>query len=254
MKDEVTWKSAVRGVLERLPQNFVLDEIRPYHAELGRLFPQNMHVEAKIRQTLQILRNRGELEFLGGGRYRRLVGRPHFSCLLDVSLGENYKSKSQMARAIIEPWAEFNLYCLECRSDDISALPNNTKVADLRCPACETTYQIKSSTNRFGDTVLGGEFETYRSALEAGSFPNLMLVEWDARFSCVFVVQAIHGAVITEERIVPRKMLRQSARRAGYRGCVIKIAGLPRIDLVMPQLRDPNDCRSDWRPRHRDPA
>lgn len=247
MKRELTWKSATEGILRGLPSLFTLDDIRPYHSVLEKLFPNNRHVEAKIRQTLQILRDRGVVEFLGSGRYRKRVVLPQFSCLLDMTPGEKYASRSQAARAVIEPWAAFNLYCLECPSDDVSALPNNSKVADLRCPSCNTAYQIKSSNGRFGDAIHGGEFNTYRAALDPGPFPNLLLVEWDPRFSCVFVVQAIKGAEIGEQHIVPRNPLSATARRAGWRGCTIHVGGLPRIDLVAPQLRSPQDCRDEWR-------
>lgn len=246
MTGETTWKSATEDVLKKLPSNFSLDDLRPYHAALRQLFPNNRHVEAKIRQTLQILRDRGAIEFLGKGLYRKRTVAPHFSCLLDMTPAERYTSRSQTARAVIEPWAAFNLYCLECPSDDISALPNNAPVADLRCPSCKTLYQVKSRSGRFGDVVHGGEFTTYVSALDPGPFPNLLLVEWDVRFSCVFVVQAIRGSAIDKERIVPRNKLSAGARRAGYQGCTIRIGDLRRIDLVKPQLRAPQDCRDEW--------
>lgn len=247
VKGDITWKSAVSGVLSRLPIEFTLDDVNRYRDELGALFPQNRHVEPKIRQTLQILRDRGTLEFLGGGHYRKRGSSSHFSCLIDTSLAKNYKSRSQIARAIIEPWAEYNLYCLECPSDDISALPNNTKVADLRCPKCETTYQIKSSNGRFGTRVHGADYRSYLLAAETKSFPNLLLVEWDSRFSCVFVVRAIQGAAISADRIVPRNPLSDRARRARWRGCTIDVSGLSTTELVVPELRDPEDCRADWR-------
>ena len=38
--------------------------------DLASRHPENLHVYAKIRQQLQLLRNHGVLEFLGGGRYR----------------------------------------------------------------------------------------------------------------------------------------------------------------------------------------
>ncbi len=247
VKGDITWKSAVSDVLSRLPAEFSLDDVNRYQGELAALFPQNSHVEAKIRQTLQILRDRGVLEFLGGGHYRKREVPARFSCLIDTSLAQKYKSRSQIARAIIEPWAEFNLYCLECSSDDISALPNNTKVADLRCPKCETTYQIKSSDGRFSNRVHGADYKSYLLAAEAKSFPNLLLVEWDSRFSCVFVVRAIPGAAISEDRIVPRNPLSENARRAGWRGCTIDVSGLSMTGLVVPELRDPEDCRADWR-------
>lgn len=249
MTAEVTWKSATEDVLKDLPSQFRLGDLRPYHAMLQQLFPNNRHVEAKIRQTLQILRDRGAIEFLGKGLYRKRTVTPHFSCMLDMSPAEGYTSRSQVARAVIEPWAAFNLYCLECSSDDISALPNNAKVADLRCPSCRAAYQVKSRSGRFGDVVHGGEFNTYLSALDPGPFPNLLLVEWDVRFSCVSVVQAIKGNAIDKERIVPRNKLSADARRAGWQGCTIHIADLRRIDLVAPQLRAPQDCRNEWASR-----
>ena len=39
-------------------------------AHLARLHPANRHVEPKIRQQLQVLRDMGLVEFLGRGRYR----------------------------------------------------------------------------------------------------------------------------------------------------------------------------------------
>jgi hypothetical protein len=246
MRGEATWKSAVSGVLGRLPKEFTLADVHQHNGELSRLFPQNRHVDAKVRQTLQILRDRGELEFLGGGRYRKRLATPHFSCLIDMTAAGGYKSKSQIARVVIEPWAEYNLYCLECSSDDISALPNNTKIADLRCPLCNTAYQVKSTNGRFADAVHGADYKAYAAAAEQGVFPNLVLVEWDSRFSCVFVVRAIQGKAITESRVIPRNALSENARRAGWRGCTIDVSGLPAVGLVTPQLRDPSDCRADW--------
>ncbi|MEO6834729.1 MAG: DpnI domain-containing protein, partial [Candidatus Tumulicola sp.] len=89
--------------------------------------------------------------------------------------------------------------------------------------------------------------KAYASAAEQGVFPNLVLVEWDSRFSCVFVVRAIRGTAITKQHVIPRNALSEHARRAGWRGCVIDVGGLPSVGLVTPQLRDPEECRSDWR-------
>ena len=41
-----------------------------FEQELAVLHPKNLHVQPKIRQQLQVLRNRNVLEFLGQGRYR----------------------------------------------------------------------------------------------------------------------------------------------------------------------------------------
>jgi len=50
---------------------FLLDEVYIFEDELSRLHPDNKHVKDKIRQQLQILRDRGYLRFLGAGKYQR---------------------------------------------------------------------------------------------------------------------------------------------------------------------------------------
>jgi len=53
-------------------QEFSLQEVKAHAAELGRLHPKNRHVEAKIRQQLQCLRDLRFLRFLQPGHYRLL--------------------------------------------------------------------------------------------------------------------------------------------------------------------------------------
>jgi len=49
---------------------FTLDDVYAFEARLARLYPGNNNVRPKIRQQLQVLRDRGWLEFVGRGRYR----------------------------------------------------------------------------------------------------------------------------------------------------------------------------------------
>ncbi len=61
----------VLQVVESLKkEEFLLSDVYEHAGELSRLHPQNAHVNDKIRQQLQVLRDRGLLHFLGGGRYR----------------------------------------------------------------------------------------------------------------------------------------------------------------------------------------
>jgi type II restriction enzyme len=53
-------------------KEFTLDEVYAFESRLSGLYPMNQHVRQKIRQQLQVLRDRGYLEFLGRGRYRML--------------------------------------------------------------------------------------------------------------------------------------------------------------------------------------
>jgi type II restriction enzyme len=51
-------------------QEFSLADMYARERELAQLHPANRHVRDKIRQQLQVLRDKGLLEFLGAGRYR----------------------------------------------------------------------------------------------------------------------------------------------------------------------------------------
>ena len=49
---------------------FALGDVYAAEHGLARLHPANRHVRPKIRQQLQILRDLGFVQFLGGGEYR----------------------------------------------------------------------------------------------------------------------------------------------------------------------------------------
>jgi type II restriction enzyme len=65
------WTLDVLNVLRSLDrEQFTLSDVYAHIDELAKLHPNNAHVRDKIRQQLQILRDLGLLEFLGGGSYR----------------------------------------------------------------------------------------------------------------------------------------------------------------------------------------
>jgi type II restriction enzyme len=49
---------------------FSLDDVYAFEQRLSDLYPNNRHVKQKIRQQLQVLRDKGYLEFTGRGEYR----------------------------------------------------------------------------------------------------------------------------------------------------------------------------------------
>jgi type II restriction enzyme len=51
-------------------QDFTLDDVYAQEDRLHRLYPGNRNVRPKIRQQLQVLRDRRYLNFMGRGRYR----------------------------------------------------------------------------------------------------------------------------------------------------------------------------------------
>lgn len=71
------WLLAVMGAVEDVVAaggrpEFTLDEVYAQEARLSAFYPDNNNVRPKIRQQLQVLRDRGWLAFSGGGLYRRV--------------------------------------------------------------------------------------------------------------------------------------------------------------------------------------
>lgn len=69
------WTADVLRVVERLPVRFTLADVYAHESTLAVLHPDNRNVRPKIRQQLQVLRDRGLLQFLAAGQYVRTDAR-----------------------------------------------------------------------------------------------------------------------------------------------------------------------------------
>ena len=59
--------------VERIKKpEFTLDDVYGFEAYLQAKHPENHNIRAKIRQQLQILRDKGVVRFVGRGRYRMM--------------------------------------------------------------------------------------------------------------------------------------------------------------------------------------
>lgn len=247
MAQALTWKESVGEIVQTLPREFSLSDVLAYHDQLQHRFPNNSFVDAKIRQSLQVLRDQGLLRFVRPGHYERTDISPVFSPLVDFSVAAPFVSAAQVARVALETWASFNLYCLDCASDALDPLPANTPVADFKCFVCERTYQLKAKDGRFGPSVTGAAYQPTIDAIGRGEMPEHIFVEFDKRFNTVVFVDAIPGRLITEDRVVPRKPLSAGARRAGWQGCSIMISGIPSVRIVAPAGIERSRVREEWR-------
>jgi type II restriction enzyme len=52
---------------------FTLEDMYKYENELKIKHPQNNNIKPKIRQQLQFLRDKGFVEFLGNGKYIKVI-------------------------------------------------------------------------------------------------------------------------------------------------------------------------------------
>jgi hypothetical protein len=244
--NSVTWKTLVLDAIQGLPRHFTLADLSAKREWFARHYPANRFVDAKIRQTLQILRDQGAISFIGGGQYSKTETQPAFSPLIHPDLGHGYKSSSQVARVVLETWAEMNLYCLSCDCDSLTRHPPNQKSADFFCAGCRSEYQVKSKNGRFGDAVAGAHYATTIAAIERSELPDYVLVEYDLRRRSVVFVDGIPGQRITVDRIRPRKPLSADAKRAGWQGCTIDLSDLARTPIVRPAAIARQGVRSTW--------
>lgn len=66
------WLTDVLRCTERLDDTFSLQQMYSFASELQISHPQNHNIEAKIRQQLQILRDKGFLRFMSPGLYKKI--------------------------------------------------------------------------------------------------------------------------------------------------------------------------------------
>jgi len=65
------WLLDIMRSIEKIgKREFTLDDIYNYENELSKFHPENKHIKDKIRQQLQILRDKGYLDFVSRGYYR----------------------------------------------------------------------------------------------------------------------------------------------------------------------------------------
>ncbi len=69
------WLADVLAVVDRLGEEFTLEQAYAHERTLASLHPRNRHILPKIRQQLQVARDIGVIEFLGRGRYRKVHSR-----------------------------------------------------------------------------------------------------------------------------------------------------------------------------------
>lgn len=111
------WREEVRRIVRRFPANdFTLSEVYDQAGDLAQRHPSNNTVNDTIRRVLQEIRDEGEIEFLGQGRYRRisLDDGPHL---------EELSGGNSAAPGTLEVTGEPDTVPLENRSADSATIP-----------------------------------------------------------------------------------------------------------------------------------
>lgn len=72
--DSRGWLFDILECVNKIPETqFTLVDVYNYQNMLHLRHPQNNNIQAKIRQQLQLLRDKGVIEFLGDGNYRKVI-------------------------------------------------------------------------------------------------------------------------------------------------------------------------------------
>ena len=67
------WLLDVLKCVNTIPkQIFLIEDIYYFEEQLAILHPRNHNIKAKIRQQLQVLRDKGFLEFIHNGVYKKI--------------------------------------------------------------------------------------------------------------------------------------------------------------------------------------
>ncbi len=230
-----SWPVAVSFLIDPLDESFSLADVYALSAPLRYAFPDNNHVEAKIRQSLQMLRDRGHIAFEGNGMYRKLVAVEPRSIRLDFAAAARLTSRSQIARVAVEAWAARNVGCRRCGSDYI-LVPTNTPLLDAVCRSHFHELQIKGVAGIADDRLMGAAYAPLAERLAVDALPDYLIVSYDRMRAIVTLAEFIDGTAIAASRVVARTALSPTARRAGWVGATIDLADLPRDVIVGPSF------------------
>ena len=155
--------------------------------------------------------------------------------LLDPTLTEGYHGKTQIARVMTEDWVGRQLFCPRCGCNHVEHLPNNSPVGDFACPACDSQFELKSKSGQLGERINDGAYGTFIERITSNENPDFLFMGYSAKSLSVQNLVIVPKHFFVPAIVEKRKPLGPTARRAGWVGCVISLAGIPqqgRIPVV----------------------
>jgi type II restriction enzyme len=153
-----------------------------------------------------------------------------------MHFAEGYKSASQRARRVTEPWGAANLYCCACSSDRLESEKANTQVSDFFCSSCVERYQLKSHSKKLGSGILGSNYRKMLDAVLGNKSPNFFLLHYQLPEWLAQDLLLIPRFAISPSVIIKRQPLSSAARRSNWTGYVLNIALIPdaaKISLII---------------------
>ena len=167
----------------------------------------------------------------------------------DKRLLANYKSASQIARVLSEPWVSENIRCPAC-GGALARFANNTPLADLYCSKCAEQFELKSKSGAIGRKVSDEEYSTKIRRLQCNTNPNLMVLSYSLTDYSVTTLIAIPKYFFVPAIIERRAPLSSTARRAGWVGSNIILDKIPmsgKVSIITRgEAHTPSEVRKSW--------
>lgn len=145
----------------------------------------------------------------------------------DLSLAEQYRSKSQILRVLTETWFAKNMFCPRCGSLRINRFQNNRPVADFYCPNCKSEYELKSKSGKIDTKINNGAYTTMIRRITENNNPDLFCMRYDKIENAVTDLIFIPKYFFTPNIIEKRNPLKETARRSNWIGCNILVEKIP---------------------------
>lgn len=142
-----------------------------------------------------------------------------------------YKSGSQIARVITEPFVEQNAFCPSC-GNSITAAIANSKVKDFECTNCPEEFELKSKKGKIGKIIPDGAYESMIDRINSMNNPSLYVLHYNEKEKVAENLFIVPRYFFTPNLILKRKPLSPTARRAGWVGCDILISQVPEIGRI----------------------
>jgi type II restriction enzyme len=124
------------------------------------------------------------------------------------------------------------------------------RATDFLCPICDQSYELKAFRVQPKKSLVDGAYSALMGRILDGSVPTLMMLERTERWE-IRSLTAIHHLFLTPEVIEKRTPLSETARRAGWIGCKIRldrIASDAKISIIASgEPKDPGAVRSAFR-------
>lgn len=143
-------------------------------------------------------------------------------------IAQGYKSNSQISRVVTEDWMARNMFCPVCGAPVLDHYEANKPVADFFCKNCKSDFELKSKESKkaaISHKIADGAYATMIERITSLNNPHLFVMtyaDWQ-----VNNLLMIPNYFFVPDIIEKRKPLADTARRAGWIGCNIKIGNIP---------------------------